>query len=478
MARQEADVTCFEIVQALEPKYWDWTTDECAAISASDTRAIGSIIKSRLEKAGCVITELYIIQHDKDIQNGWDEGAMQSVITYKSHHVHCYVKCSKGLLLGEISYAVGVEPQYINKAKQGRYAWDNMVAYAIHAKEWDKHPYDPHEVVTLAGEDYMSVYTRRKEAWEKGKATKKSKTAKADIDWLEEKILRGEILRNQVILTDEYYEIYARNRRRCDEAFDTYAQRKTYKTIQAMENGEFSLSVIFITGKSHAGKSRFTDFLVENIKKQVLETKGEQWTSCSVAASNPFDEYMGEEILVMDDLRGIALSASDWLKLLDPDRVNIGSARYRNKKIACRVIIINSEKDVLDFFYFMKSGGGDRSEAMDQFIRRIMSRVVVYRVPDTDERRVEIGMMNETEPYRVPSPADRRSEMLTLHHSFDSCDDPYSDKSYQDGLVYLTNEVLKRNKIDVRQEVPDEYTEKAKQAYIENEQKRSHGKEE
>ena len=298
MARQEADVTCFEIVQALEPKYWDWTTDECAAISASDTRAIGSIIKSRLEKAGCVITDLYIIQHDKDIQNGWDEGAMQSVITYKSHHVHCYVKCSKGLLLGEISYAVGVEPQYINKAKQGRYAWDNMVAYAIHAKEWDKHPYDPHEVVTLAGD------------------------------------LRGEILRNQVILTDEYYEIYARNKRRCDEAFDTYAQRKTYKTIQAMENGEFSLSVIFITGKSHAGKSRFTDFLVENIKKQVLETKGEQWTSCSVAASNPFDEYMGEEILVMDDLRGIALSASDWLKLLDPDRVNIGSARYRNKKIA------------------------------------------------------------------------------------------------------------------------------------------------
>ena len=107
-----------------------------------------------------------------------------------------------------------------------------------------------------------------------------------------------------------------------------------------------------------------------------------------------------------------------------------------------------------------------------------MSRVVVYRVPDTDERRVEIGMMNETEPYRVPSPADRRSEMLTLHHSFDSCDDPYSDKSYQDGLVYLTNEVLRRNKIDVRQEVPDEYAEKAKQAYIENEQKRSHGKEE
>ncbi len=30
--------------------------------------------------------------------------------------------------------------------------------------------------------------------------------------------------------------------------------------------------------------------------------------------SNPFDEYLGEEIIKMDDLRGMAMTASDWLQ--------------------------------------------------------------------------------------------------------------------------------------------------------------------
>lgn len=74
----------------------------------------------------------------------------------------------------------------------------------------------------------------------------------------------------------------------------------------------------------------------------------------------------------MDDLRGMSMTASDWLKLLDPDRASMMSARYNNKRVASRVIIINSEKDIYQFFYHMKGAANGLEEAMDQFLRRVI----------------------------------------------------------------------------------------------------------
>lgn len=267
---------------------------------------------------------------------------------------------------------------------------------------------------------------------------------------LEELILTGQVVKNQILLTDEYFDIYARNKRRCDDAFDTYAQKKIARTIQAMENGEFKVSVFFITGASHSGKSVFTDNLVKQIQKDIKAEMGVDWSVCSVASNNPFDEYLGEEILVMDDLRGMSLTPSDWLKLLDPDRISTGSARYRNKKMACRVIVINSEKDVLEFFYYLKgNGGGDaKAEALDQFFRRILARVKVYRVPnDMDIRRIEVGHMQETNRYlaRVPGTSNHYGEcvQVALHHDFNK---DLQDMDYTDAQEYISAMVVDRNK--------------------------------
>lgn len=86
------------------------------------------------------------------------------------------------------------------------------------------------------------------------------------------------------------------------------------------------------------------------------------------AATNIFDEVNGEEILFLDDVRGDSLTASDWLKLLDPFNISPISARYQNKMGAAKVIIITSSKYPLDFFYDTK--GNDR-EDLSQYVRRI-----------------------------------------------------------------------------------------------------------
>ena len=123
--------------------------------------------------------------------------------------------------------------------------------------------------------------------------------------------------------------------------------------------------------------------------------------------------------------------------------------------MACRTIIINSEKDVLDFFYYLKNGGGDRSEALDQFFRRVLAKVIVYRIPDTETRRIGVGTMQEKEEYTV-SKGDKE---LTLHHDFIGVNSPKVDLSgymaYQDGIDFLTDLVMSRNTDRVQSPIDD-----------------------
>lgn len=422
--KREAKISHTMLTQDFDMKHWDWDDADMQSVQNQDEKAMGEIIRRKLESKGIRVKALYAVKHTKDTKMGWDEDVQQQVIVYKSNHGHWVAVLHEPAFLADIASAVGLEPQFVEKPKTGRYSCDNMLSYLIHIKDANKYQYQPEDVTTIVGDNYMGIYAERKEAWEKARAKKQSQEAKKDIEWLEAMILTGEIKKPQVLLTDEYFAIYAMNKRRCEDAFDTYAERKIYKTIQLMEAGAFKVSVFFITGQPGAGKSFFTDQLAKSLQEQAKE-HGEDWEICSVAASNPFDEYRGEEILVMDDLRGMSLTASDWLKLLDPDRVNTGTARYRNKRMACRTIIINSEKDLVEFFFYMKGMGSTGSqEAMDQFFRRIMARAVVYCYKD-GSRRVLIGNRTKTEPYSVQVADTKMS--VTNTFSEDAFDMNYND---------------------------------------------------
>ena len=464
MAKKEHKLNLCEITQQTDGQYFrKWTDDEKKKLETGTAEDIVYILYDKLLMAGYVAQECHCIIHDKDQREVWDEQAKAYVIELKPRHFHFY--CRFLQLAGElqsgtltqIAVAVGVDPQYVGKAPAGRYGWDNMISYAIHAKDADKYQYSPDEVATTGYyqnqpggtqkplfRPYREIYNERKKDWERGRAKKTAKRAVEGIDELEAMILTGQLTRNQVLLTDDMYEVYARNKRRCDDAFDTYASRRIAKTMQAMENGEFKLTVLFITGKSRAGKSYFTDALVRRIQKDVKERLGQAWNVFSCAASNPFDEYDGSEIFVMDDLRGTALTASDWLKLMDPDRSSIGSARYHNKRIAARVLIINSERSAVEFFFYAKStGGGDRSETMDQFFRRILARVIVYRVPDDpNARRIHVGHMEEVPERPVSSRGLPPGTMLMVHHDFAG---GRLDMDFDEGAAYLSGLVMERN---------------------------------
>ena len=176
------------------------------------------------------------------------------------------------------------------------------------------------------------------------------------------------------MLTNEYYTIYLHHKRKVNEAIDTYNEKKTIKTINNLEDGQFKKTIIYIQGNSGIGKTRFAKELIKIIKHLALHYSGEIWEHCITASTNPFDEYNSQEILLLDDIRGSSMSVSDWLKLLDPFSISPISARYHNKQGISKVIILTAPHAPFRFF---SQAEGSETEDFDQFYRRIDLQIEV-----------------------------------------------------------------------------------------------------
>ncbi|MBY4633684.1 AAA family ATPase [Streptococcus suis] len=370
MNKKEANLTAIVLVQQLEDEHWKTWKDKTALKQARDESNIRPLLEAvtdKLNKADITVKEAYGIKHDKDEVKVWNQKLMKNVIEKKSEHIHFLFKFEKGASLNRIALAVGIEPQYLEKLKSGRYGYDNCLAYLIHAKDEAKYQYRPEEVVTLLGEDYQSIYHRSMATWVKGQATKKAKETNLSVDWLVERILAGEITKENIMLTNDYYAIYGRHKQKVNEAIETAGEQKSYQTISELKMGKFKKTIFFITAPSGAGKTRFAKELIE-ILQQVALKFGQRWDYSLTASTNAFDDYNGQEILFLDDIRGSSMTVSDWLKLLDPYMISPISARYHNKIGSAKVIIITSTKKPVRFFGIAKENNNEDS---GQFVRRI-----------------------------------------------------------------------------------------------------------
>ncbi|HEL1984865.1 AAA family ATPase [Streptococcus suis] len=384
---QHANLTAIMLVQQLEKEYWKSEDYEHSLEQAKsgNCRPLLDLIIEKLEKQGILVKEAYIIKHDKDKIVTWDSDKLENVSTNKAEHVHALLKFEKGASLNKLALAIQVEPQYLEKLKSGRYGYDNCLAYLCHCKDENKHQYQPEEVTTVRGEDYTSIYHRSMKTWSKGRATKKAKETSLSVDWLVEKILSGKLTKSNILLTDELFSIYGQHKRRINEALETIGERKSIQTIAELEAGKFKKTIIFITADSGMGKTQYSKKLITILRNIALK-HGQTWECCVTASTNAFDEYNGQEILFLDDIRGESLTVSDWLKLLDPYMVSPISARYHNKMGAAKVIIITTTYDPLSFF---RKAKGSFGEDLGQFVRRID-----YLIQITDMFHVSASIKN------------------------------------------------------------------------------------
>ena len=129
------------------------------------------------------------------------------------------------------------------------------------------------------------------------------------------------------------------------------------------------MKIIFIHGDSGSGKSTYAELYA----KMLCEKKGYRDFARSSASNDIMQDYMGEDIFILDDYRdvdemtGKAESLSDTLKMLDPHYASSSKSRYTNKTFMGKLIIITSTKDPLLWFEGTK-------EQRWQFFRRIFCR--------------------------------------------------------------------------------------------------------
>ena len=376
--KKEAILTSVLLTQQFSNGFWDddWNKE---LLESEDIEKILEEIVRRVSEVATV-SEAYAIKHDKDTSIVFNNELQETTTKPAKSHIHALLKFDKGkgATLSTLSEKIGLAEQHLEKAKSGRYGYDNLLAYLIHAKDKDKYQYSPDEVFTLIGKNYLKVYHERKESWLKGKAKKEVRQSYEDIDLLIDNILNENITKQEILLNKKYHTLYTVHRVRINDAIRTVGEIKSAKVKYELEHKEFKKTVIFIYGKSGLGKSTFAKELTKDIV-QLAKLNGQKWQSVLTAGTNMFDEVNGEEILLLDDVRGDSLTASDWLKVLDPYSISPVSARYQNKTAASKVIIITSSKHPLTFFYHTK---GNFQEDLSQYVRRIEQLVTVKGTSD------------------------------------------------------------------------------------------------
>lgn len=208
----------------------------------------------------------------------------------------------------------------------------DTVRYLIHKNSLTKQPYLPEEVVTNSAGD-LNKYLIDKE--------------KTKIDYLA-LISSGEIKEFEQfeVIPASYY---INNKHKIENAFN-YFKGQTY--MDKTRN----IKIVFITGQSGTGKSTFVYDYAKKTHSSIC---------VSSSSNDPLQDYQGEDILFLDDLKVDAFPYEDFLKILDPHYKSTAQSRYHNKFFLGHTIFIASVTRLEDWYYY------ESPESKKQLYRRI-----------------------------------------------------------------------------------------------------------
>lgn len=373
MATKRIQRKIYTITQQMDSKNFNGTWNDTTTIDSYINDFIERFETSRPQK----VVHFAIIVHDKDTRTvgGTKEN--------KPTHFHCYLEFDKPVDLSMVARFAGVEEQYIEVLKRGKYAKENTLAYLIHAKQPGKHQYKSTEVYSDGAEEltgtygwtngwYHDFYAEHAEDWANQLATGKQHNRNLSLDKILDMIVDGKITMQNILLTDDLRKLYARNMNKFKDAFQASAEFQSIRISALISSGDINVEAYYVWGESGIGKTYMLKQLMKDISEDVNENK---WFTAS--ANHPFDNYSGEPYILLDDVGAKALSVKDWLHLLDPhNNYEFGASRYHNKPIAAHTIVITSTKSPEDYFnQLLEIANG--SEPIEQVFRRLWSIIHV-----------------------------------------------------------------------------------------------------
>ena len=358
---EEKRIKQFVFEQQLKAEYWDWEDEKLELFDdwlANKALIFGEIYRrlKTLESEKVKLECISLIVHYLD-KNDLNELVFP--------HVHLYGKYSDKRTLTRIAKALGIKTQYIEFPKdKNRYFEENQLAYLTHSQQPDKYQYPTDEVETFGTFDYSNFILINAKKFEKQSATVKRKRTEESLDLINQQILKGELFLEDILADDDLFLLYSNHKLQFKQAFDSYAERLAFKNLKDLTAGKYKLTVMYFQGKSSLGKSYLARTIAQKVREYAEENKFKS-RIYSASSSNPFDDYYGEDIILLDDIRPDSLRKADWLKLLDPINTSRMSARFTNKQVVPRLILITNTQLPEQFFNIFKD------EALDQYIRRI-----------------------------------------------------------------------------------------------------------
>ena len=120
------------------------------------------------------------------------------------------------------------------------------------------------------------------------------------------------------------------------------------------------MEVIFISGESGVGKDTFA--------RKWSEDKGLSYFTTGNNDKSPFDDYMGQDVIIWSDARDDVYKPSQLHTMLDNHWASTQKARFVDQVLNCKYFIITSVKP-LDEWY--KNFYSKEKEDIKQLYRRI-----------------------------------------------------------------------------------------------------------
>lgn len=132
------------------------------------------------------------------------------------------------------------------------------------------------------------------------------------------------------------------------------------RLIKAQAKGDRDMKVVYITGKSGTGKSTLARYLALGLSKEP--------PYISSSSNDPLQDYLLEDVIILDDLRGDAFKFADLLKLTDNYVASSIKCRFKNKSIGAKYLFITSTRKPEELY---AKDTFSKDDNLDQFLRRI-----------------------------------------------------------------------------------------------------------
>lgn len=297
-------------------------------------------LKTILEKSS--VEEWAYILHDKDIDK--DGKTIRP-------HFHVVLKFKDAKTISRVAKIFNDKQEYIEVWKN---TIGNAYSYLIHetSKAKDKHHYEPTEVISSFDFETRIKQIRKKVA----------KPSKKDIDDLIDDYSNELLTKTELQEKIGVLEM-ARHKTLLDHIEDILAYKKHQKFLKDFKGQK--CTTYWIYGKSGIGKTKMVREILEELHPNNFRILGSQ--------RDHFQEYHGEEFIVINDLRPQDYEYGQLLTLLDPWEIDkMAPARYHDKYLNARAIYITTPYSPIAFYNGANIVNG-LIDSFEQLNRRIIT---------------------------------------------------------------------------------------------------------